>query len=93
MSDGCDGTLGTEVSLMLMCPKSFMKDNKLSSSPRHILSRGVDAIMNITNQSQECHSERSEESLSGYMQILRFAQNDRSLPILVVKVHHRVPTF
>ena len=25
-----------------------------------------------------CHSERSEESLVGYMQILRFAQNDRA---------------
>ena len=46
----------------------------------------------MNNQSRECHSERSEESACGPTEILRFAQNDISLPILVVKIHNHVPT-
>ena len=37
---------------------------------------GPHILMNSTNRSRECHSERSEESLVGQAQILRCAQND-----------------
>jgi len=33
-------------------------------------------MMNIYNQDQPCHSERSEESVSPGIEILRCAQND-----------------
>ncbi len=39
-------------------------------------------LININNQSQQCHSERSEESHLS-TEILRSAQNDRTIPILM----------
>src|SRR5260370_4210695 len=47
-------------------------------------------IKNINDQNRSCHPERSEGSLCPSRQILRFAQDDKLLPILFVKNHHRV---
>ena len=45
--------------------------------------------MNFYDQIQQCHSERSEESAGSPPEILRCAQNDTSLSILVNNVHYR----
>src|SRR6266849_6364331 len=39
-----------------------------------------------------CHAERSEASVGPSRQTLRFAQGDKSFPILLVKTHHHAPT-
>jgi hypothetical protein len=51
--------------------------------------------MNFHIQGWSCHPERSEGSegpVSMGTEILRCAQDDKALPILIVKVHHRAPT-
>src|SRR3989442_10796350 len=45
-------------------------------------------IMNFNDQDRYCHAERSEASLCPSRETLRCAQGDRTLPILIVKVHH-----
>jgi hypothetical protein len=44
-------------------------------------------MININNQSQQCHSERSEESHSP-TEILSGAKNDSTIPILVVNIYY-----
>jgi hypothetical protein len=44
-------------------------------------------MININNQSQQCHSERSEESLWA-CEILSGAKNDSTIPILVVNIYY-----
>jgi len=46
-------------------------------------------MMNFHDQKQECHPEQSEGSPWPGTQILRFAQDDKPLPILGVKTHYR----
>jgi hypothetical protein len=46
------------------------------------------SIISINIQNWEGHSERSEEALVGGTRILRFAQNDIALPLLVVNIHN-----
>jgi len=56
-------------------------------------------MMNFNDQSWHCHAERSEasrcpsrETLRGvYPRAKRRAQGDNPLPILIVKIHYRVP--
>ena len=45
--------------------------------------------MNCNNQTRSCHPERSEGSLCPSRQTLSAAKSDNTLPILVVKIHHR----
>ena len=47
--------------------------------------------MNIDDQNRECHAERSEASRCPSREILRFAQDDKLLPVSLVKNHHRGP--
>ncbi len=46
-------------------------------------------MMKFNDQNRYCHPERSEGSLCPSRQILRFAQDDKLLPILFVKTHYR----
>jgi len=48
--------------------------------------------MNVNDQSRYCHAERSEASRCPSRQTLRFAQGDKTLPMLVVKNHNHAPT-
>ena len=48
--------------------------------------------MNFNDQSRSCHAERSEASLCPSRETLRCAQGDKTLPVLLVKVHHHART-
>jgi hypothetical protein len=46
-------------------------------------------MMSFTTQNRSCHPERNEGSRCPAYQILRCAQDDILLPILIVKIHYR----
>ncbi len=48
-------------------------------------------MMNFNHQSRYCHAERSEASLCPSRETLRCAQGDKTVPMLLVKVHYRPP--
>ncbi len=48
--------------------------------------------MKFNDQNRNCHAERSEASLCPSRETLRFAQGDKSFPILLGKVHNRGAT-
>ncbi len=50
------------------------------------------AIMIFNDQNRCCHAERSEASRGPSSETLRFAQGDKILPMLVVKIHHCILT-
>jgi hypothetical protein len=48
------------------------------------------SMMEFNDQSRHCHAERSEASRGPSRQTLRCAQGDKTVPILMVKLHDRV---
>src|SRR6266571_6238441 len=49
--------------------------------------------MNVNDQNRSCHASPREASVCPSRQTLRFAQGDKTLPILVVKNHYRLVSF
>jgi hypothetical protein len=55
-----------------------------------LLDQDENAMMNIFNQDRQESVMLSEASVSPSREMLRCAQHDRLLPVLVVKIHNRV---
>jgi hypothetical protein len=49
-------------------------------------------MMNFHDRNRQCHPERSEESVLFGREILRCAQDDKTLPILLVNLHYHART-
>jgi hypothetical protein len=62
---------------------------KIIIAPLPMYRLDAGAMKNSNDQNRSCHPERSEGSVSMGTEILRFAQDDKPLPILFVKNHYR----